>query len=301
MPKAPKRKYHEDDDGERHRGWYWTYNNYTEAGTATLVTLFEAKKLTYLVFGKEIAPTTGTPHLQGYLYFKNECSWKVVKKTLIRQISFKPADGTPEENRTYCIKDGDFQEYGIMPKKGKRTDISDFGYMVQDAAVPPTRTALLTEHANLYARYPRYVEAVIQHFHPPPPLESLDNLWLHGVPGSGKTHLARSLGLYYEKDASDKWFCGYDNEPNVLIEEAAPIHGQILSFNLKKWADKHVCHVQTKFGSLKIRPKRIIVTSNYSIEGMGWDAVTTAAIKRRFTEKFFSKIYVPDEDSGVGD
>jgi len=50
------------------RDWCFTLNNYKAIDEAILRQL-DSK---YLIYGYETAPETGTPHLQGYVYFENE-------------------------------------------------------------------------------------------------------------------------------------------------------------------------------------------------------------------------------------
>ncbi len=53
--------------GVQSRRWIFTLNNYTEEEVADLER--EEEVFTYLLFGKEIVSSTGTPHLQGYFEF----------------------------------------------------------------------------------------------------------------------------------------------------------------------------------------------------------------------------------------
>jgi len=100
MPKPSKRA----------RGYCFTWNNWGPEAIATLDSL-EAR---YLCYGKEIAPDTGTPHLQGYLYWENGKTFSATRKKLLgAHVSI--ALGTPDQNRTYCSKAGDFVEFGVLP------------------------------------------------------------------------------------------------------------------------------------------------------------------------------------------
>ncbi len=58
------------------RRYIFTLNNYTEEDVKILME--EKVFFSYLLFGKEIAPTTGTPHLQGY--------FELPKKKIMRGI-----------------------------------------------------------------------------------------------------------------------------------------------------------------------------------------------------------------------
>ena len=68
----------------------------------------------YIVFGREIGPTSGTPHLQGNVQFKKRLRLSQVKSHLGRRVNCRIAGGTPFQNRIYCMKDDDAKEYGVI-------------------------------------------------------------------------------------------------------------------------------------------------------------------------------------------
>lgn len=68
----------------------------------------------YLIVGHEIG-TEGTPHLQGYAIFNKRQSFNQLKK-LNPRAHWTQARGTPWQNKVYCSKDGDFEEWGHVPK-----------------------------------------------------------------------------------------------------------------------------------------------------------------------------------------
>lgn len=53
--------------GVQSRRFAWTMNNYTEADVKILSKDVLPPGATYLAFAREVAPSTGTMHLQGYL------------------------------------------------------------------------------------------------------------------------------------------------------------------------------------------------------------------------------------------
>jgi len=62
------------------------------------------------VFGYEVAPTTGTHHLQGYLEYTNPVGFGRVQQLL--SAHWESARGTSKQCYDYCVKEGAFQSYG---------------------------------------------------------------------------------------------------------------------------------------------------------------------------------------------
>ena len=94
----------------RTRNWVYTFNNYTDLDCFALSN-WEQPKWHY--YAHEVAPTTGTPHLQGAFVLHNATEWK----TLMKKFNFSflaPMRGTPQQARAYCAKgDGGSFETGL--------------------------------------------------------------------------------------------------------------------------------------------------------------------------------------------
>lgn len=121
----------------RSRCWLFVINNYTDADVDSLMELPSK----YLIIGFEIAPTTGTPHIQGYVQFHEGKTMKSVSKYLPRASLMKP-DGTAQHNRAYCMKPeskedpNDWYEFGeIGPGAGYRSDLEEIREMLLDNPV----------------------------------------------------------------------------------------------------------------------------------------------------------------------
>lgn len=122
--------------------------------------------------------------------------------------------------------------------------------------------------------------------HKPEPLDGdlpEFNFWVYGPPGSGKTTWAlKNYPDYYEKDKSKYWN-GYTNQPAVLIDDLEKSETFMLA-GLKRWCNQKAFQLENKFGVMRnIRPKHIVVTSNFHPDDIWSDPVDRAAIIRRFT------------------
>lgn len=111
----PKRK--------QSNGFCFTVNNYDDEDMFILSTFYENDpNCTYLIYGKEKGKS-GTPHLQGYIYFKK----KMDLNKIIKQFSpwHVEAQGSAKNVKAYayCMEDGDYTEFGERPRQGHRTDL----------------------------------------------------------------------------------------------------------------------------------------------------------------------------------
>jgi hypothetical protein len=101
---------------QRARGWTITLNNYTEEEYKKLISGKHMNTVVKWIIGKEVAPDTGTPHLQGYFYFRNARALKKMKEINPRA-HWEKAQGSPAQNFTYCSKENNFEQSGMIEKK----------------------------------------------------------------------------------------------------------------------------------------------------------------------------------------
>ena len=140
----------------RHRSWCFTLNNYTEEELIGLKDWI-AKYCNYGIIGKEIAPETGTPHLQGYLQRKSPGTLSALKKVNIRT-HWEVAKGDASQNEQYCSKGGDVWIHGEYKGQGARTDLESVKNMIM--AGEETVDKLVVSHPNLYHQYGRTLNKI---------------------------------------------------------------------------------------------------------------------------------------------
>jgi len=105
---SKNREAEEVSETGRHRNWCFTLNNYTDDEVTQLKESMETSRYIYLCWGYETCPTTGTPHLQGYV----ECKEGRTFRALLKDPGFNRARFFARAARsnkvkavTYCAKD----------------------------------------------------------------------------------------------------------------------------------------------------------------------------------------------------
>lgn len=116
-----------------------------------------------------------------------------------------------------------------------------------------------------------------------------------GVTGSGKSHRAWREAGYdaYPKDPRSKFWCGYQGQSNVVIDE---FRGGIDIAHMLRWLDCYPCHLEIKGCSRPHEASNFWITSNVNPDD--WypemDHLTRDALFRRFfVIEEFKEAYVP--------
>lgn len=290
----------------RVRGFLFTKNNYDEAYIEFLrhIIVPSAK---YVVWGKEIAPTTGTPHLQGYVYYKEKKSLESQRLLFACDVR---AVGVDNGCAGYCSKDGIVEEHGVPPKTTKEKSAEGGAANKRkwedawESAVAGDYDAIPCEIKWKYYETMKKIRR--DNVVPPEQLPRCDNLWIYGPRDTGKSYRARQLGkqdfggTYFVKAADNDWWCGYQGQDTIVIDDFDKYHIK-MGYHLKIWADIYPFTAPVKGNSLEIRPKRIIVTSNWSIEEIWADENTRLPLLKRFQVEWRNVVYVPPISKEKGD
>lgn len=83
----------------------FTINNYSENDVPRIIKFLKSKAY---VIGYEKAPSTGTPHLQGYFHYKTSHATLIEKFPLFKRAHIEVAKGSAKQNWDYCTKGGNF-------------------------------------------------------------------------------------------------------------------------------------------------------------------------------------------------
>ena len=135
-------------------------------------------------------------------------------------------------------------------------------------------------------------------------------VFIFGVPGSGKTSMARDFartcyptedGLSFYMKPVSKWWDGYIGQPVVIFDDPNPEPFRCFAQELKIWGDRYPFMAEAKGRSMKICPEWFVITSNYSLEELtDGDAALYRALLRRADNgvrvfEFGENYYMPEE------
>jgi len=308
--KAPEPKGEEKEKKKRFRyvNCVFTINNYTEDDVNKMKEFFQ-DHCSYGVFGKEVAPTTGTPHLQGYCELIRKLELTSIRKLTVPHIAnIKPRmSDLPKETAGYCKKgyhedkppngwihffenpSGSFDGYEWGKERigcpGTRTDLADALASIKSGE--KNVRDLREEKPMLVSQFGRVMQDVENDVNRLKFRcgEMTTCTWIHGKPGRGKSHQAfmdecAAIGGYhpdrvYDWDLEQEFQCGYEGQEIVIINEFKGPH-QIKYGTLLKLIDKWPMKVKRKnpLAARQFVSKHIVITSVFRPEEIEWNLST---------------------------
>lgn len=283
------------------RAYCFTYFNYTPEIEKAL----QECGSSYGVYRAETCPTTKRPHLQGYLYWTG----KKRGSALIKEFpggSWRVAYGPPSKNFVYCSKPdtalAPTVEWGTRP-----LDQQEKGQSQKDLWAEVAKLADEGKFAEIAQQYPMidvlHYDKLLKRFYRSKAgaAKTLDGelqgVWIYGPAGTGKSrYVDEKFGEdYYPKAGNTKWWDLYTYQDNVWIDDFDPTIKN-MTYLMKIWTDRYKFVAEVKGAQIMIRPKQIIVTSNYSIEEcFGQDPKLLKAMERRFP----TVMYIGEDEDDI--
>jgi len=269
----------------RSRGCRWTLYQY-EPLLEELRT-FAKDKCRYAVWGYEICPDTGRPHLQGYWYIQNKYD-RGKFSSQFNNCWVGSADLTPTENRNYCLKlrPGDtpnekYEEYGTLPTQGQRADWSQ---ALSDLKTKPVIEVLESQpHLVPCQRALREVKNMFLK----PLHRDVNVIVLFGQAGAGKTRWAYdNYSDIYDKPVGE-WWDKYDGQKTVLLDD---FYGWIKYHDLLRVLDRYPYNAQYKGGYVYAQWDTVIITSNEHPRKWYKDKGLTPALRRRLKKILYVSV-----------
>lgn len=258
----------------RLRCYVFTVNNYTKLPDDI------STDIRYLLYAEETAPTTGTPHIQGYIEFYRP-EYANTIETILQALfgayaRFVPAKGTPKQQLAYISKQNNPIEFGTPAKPGTRNDLLavkaalDEGLDTDDIA-----EVNFSAYVKYHKSFDRYLRSKTQ------PKKSRNFktkvIYIHGTTGVGKTRLAYELYPDITPIEYDGKF--FSDSPHKALFDDIDAH----TFSRKLFltlTDRYPMKIRMLGQYTNWAPEVIIFTSNYSPEDLHFDD----AMLRRISE-----------------
>lgn len=245
----------------RARRWCFTINNPDDETVPTLQSLVPGR-VRFLVYGRERAPTTGTSHIQGYLELATSVRRTQVLSLLPGGPHVEVARGDWQQNRDYCLKEGDGEALGTPTTQGQRTDLATAAETVRLHGLKRCAEEHPTTFIKYHKGFAAYRNLVLERD------TSFENrkkpyVEVHwGRTSTGKTSFvwedAEKHGRVWWHVA-DKWFCGYDGHECAIFDDVPS--GVPLTLFLKLLRGVPV-DPESKGSRVPFCPKRVYITSN---------------------------------------
>ncbi|WBG01488.1 replication-associated protein [Army ant associated cyclovirus 9] len=267
------------------RRFCFTIPNYTDDDVRR-VQEFAKNESKYFVYGREICPRTGTPHLQGLCNLQRPRRFNTVKRLLTSKAHIERAAASDQRNKEYCSKEGDVWEFGEPVGQGNRSDLQAVVDLVKNGERSIQRIA--DQCPIAFIKYSKGIKEYIKLVHPIADRDFKTDVYFYwGDPGSGKSRRALQEaeifgGSIYYKPRGD-WWDGYEQHDNVIIDD---FYGWIKYDEMLKICDRYPYRVPIKGGYEIFTTKRIWITSNSPLDRIyrfiGYDC---GALRRRLTKE----------------
>lgn len=243
---------------QRSRSVCFTLNNYTSEETQNIQTFLQGDEVKFAGYGLEVGEE-GTPHLQGFICFKNPKMYSGLKRIPgFERMHFETMKGTVDQNITYCSKQGQYEEFGVKPQQGKRSDLDEVISLVESGK----RIRDVAEECPIqFVKFHKGIERLIT-LQAPSRNWKTEVFWFWGPTGTGKSKKAfemASESSFYVKDPTNKWWCGYEQQDVVIIDDYRRDFSTFAC--LLRLMDRYPMTVESKGSTTQFASKKLIITT----------------------------------------
>lgn len=245
----------------RSRQVVFTLNNYTSDEERDMFEAFSSlsNNIRFCGVGREIGES-GTPHFQGFIYFDNPKTFSAAHKIPgLNRAHFEPVKGTIQQNIDYCSKGGDYKEYGEKPTQGKRNDLEEVAELVKAGK---RISDVAFECPTQFIKFHKGIERLISLQIAPRDFKTMV-YWYYGPTGTGKSkkafEQAAEAASYYVKDPLNKWYCGYEQQELMIIDDYRRDFSTFAC--LLRLMDRYPMTVETKGGTTQFVTRTLVITT----------------------------------------
>lgn len=252
------------------RSWFGTLNNWTREELTKLTTTSRSLYC-HAVVAQEIAPNTGTPHLQFNLTFLKMMTLAQVK--LLSPRAHWEVTRSLRAAERYCMKkDTDPAKIWLCDNRVRaKTSVETTERLemyAEELKAGKSVTAIARENIVEAAKDYQRLEWMSSRL-APTRSEKPTVTWCYGKTGTGKSmwchEQARLLGDdYHTQSGSFKWFDGYDGQDVVVVEEFRG--GDAKLSELLRFLDGYPLRVPYKGGFQQMRARHVFINSCFKPE-----------------------------------
>lgn len=317
-----------EEKGLRVVRYCFTYNNPTVTGEEFHDFLMSKRDIIGSVFQLEEGED-GTPHFQGYFELKVKKTTSATHKMLApHKMTLLHAKGTKEQNMGYCTKEDTHKEgpwvYGTCESakagnQGERNDTTAYAELVLEEGGVTKK--VIEQFKGHTMRFGKHADDLVARANALEEEEKEMAFWAEqvrkvdagevaegqvqrhlelyfGPSGAGKTTIVkmevmgRQKNKMYTKACGNKWWCGYNGEKDVLMDEfRGDTFGTLEEFN--SMTNLGVCRLERKGGQVTMCADRMHFTTNahpsmwWKKAGGGhfcWKDARFRAVSRRFAK-----------------
>lgn len=287
----------EENCSVRDRYWVSTWNNPPMGYSSVFTNLLDSKKLTWLCYSEEIAPTTGTKHLQMAMAFKQVISRNAVKKCISDKIYLAKMRGTCLQSRIYCSKGSNpsYKEFGVLPlNKGQEKHMLALIASIESGLSKKEILGMFGSIPSIKINTTiKSIDSLFSLYENPRPYDKQpDVVWVWGQSGAGKSRYAKDYvpdsKPFTWSSMTSQWCNGYDGEEVMIIDDFRYSFCPFLE--LLKICSNDPYQISQKGSFRQLKATTIIITSQKSpIDAYQFESENITQLLRRIKTLVFIK------------